>query len=194
VAHPQSNGQAERANADVLKGLKTKIFDTKLKACGKKWLDSLQPVLWSIHTTATKPTRETPFFLIYGAEAVLPIELKHGSPRVLTFDESRQEELLKDRLFLLKEARCRAALHAAQYQQELRRYRSRHIRPRMLEASDLVLRRILSREGVHKLSPMWEGPFRAKHISWLGTAWLETEEGEPVQNTWNIQHLRKFYP
>jgi hypothetical protein len=67
VAHPQSNGQAERANADVLKGLKTKIFDTKLKACGKKWLDSLQPVLWSIHTTATKPTRETPFFLIYGA-------------------------------------------------------------------------------------------------------------------------------
>ena len=24
--------------------------------------------------------------------------------------------------------------------------------------------------------------------------WLETEKGEPVQNTWNIRHLRKFYP
>ncbi|KAM0856726.1 hypothetical protein ACQ4PT_048930 [Festuca glaucescens] len=40
-AHPRSNVQAERVNAEVLKGLKTKSFDTKLKACGKKWLDSL---------------------------------------------------------------------------------------------------------------------------------------------------------
>jgi len=80
VAHPRSNGQAERANDEVLKGLKTKRFDKKLKAHGKNWLDSLQSVLWSIRTTATKPTGETPFFLVYGAEAVLPTELKHGSP------------------------------------------------------------------------------------------------------------------
>jgi transposase InsO family protein len=41
VAYPRSNGQAERANAEVLKGLKTKSFNAKLEACGKKWLDSL---------------------------------------------------------------------------------------------------------------------------------------------------------
>jgi transposase InsO family protein len=35
VAHPRSNGQAERANAEVLKGLKTRSFNSKLKACGK---------------------------------------------------------------------------------------------------------------------------------------------------------------
>ena len=97
-------------------------------------------------------------------------------------------------MFLLEEARCRAVLRAARYQQGLRRYHSHHIRPRTLEAGDLILRRILSREGLHKLSPMWEGPFRVKHISWPGAAWLEMEEGELVQNTWNIQHLRKFYP
>ena len=28
-------------------------------------------MMWSIRTTATKPTGETPFFLVYGAEAVL---------------------------------------------------------------------------------------------------------------------------
>jgi transposase InsO family protein len=36
VAYPRSNGQAERANAEVLKGLKTKSFNAKLEACGKK--------------------------------------------------------------------------------------------------------------------------------------------------------------
>jgi hypothetical protein len=64
-------------------GLKTKSFNAKLEACSKKWLDNLQSILWSIRTTAIKPTGETPFFLVYGAEAVLPTDVKFGSPRVL---------------------------------------------------------------------------------------------------------------
>jgi transposase InsO family protein len=127
VAYPRSNGQAERANAEVLKGLKTRSFNAKLKACGKKWLDNLQSILWSIRTMATKPTGETPFFLVYGAEAILPTDVKFGSPRVLAFSEVRQEDLIKDRLLQLEEARCQAALHAARYQQGLRRYHSRHV-------------------------------------------------------------------
>jgi hypothetical protein len=63
-----------------------------------------------------------------------------------------------------------------------------------LEVGDLALRRILSRKGLHKLSPMWEGPFKVMHIARPGSAWLETVEGVPVGNPWNIAHLRKFYP
>ena len=66
-----------------------RIFKKKLEACGRGCLDELQSVLWSVHTTATKPTSETPFFLIYGAEAVLPHEVMHHSERVLAFDETQ---------------------------------------------------------------------------------------------------------
>jgi hypothetical protein len=131
--------------------------------------------------------------LVYGAKAVLPTDVKFGSPRVLTFDEIRQEDLIKDHLLQLEEARCQAALRAVRYQQGLRRYHSRHVRARTLEVGDLVLRRILSREGLHKLSPMWEGPFKVTHIARLGSARLETAEGVPVGNPWNLAHLRKFY-
>ena len=88
----RSNGQAERDKAEVLKRLKIRSFD-KLKAHDKNWIKDLPSVLWSIRTTATKPTGETAFFLIYGAEAVHPTELKHGSPRVLAFDETQQDGL-----------------------------------------------------------------------------------------------------
>ncbi|XP_071678449.1 uncharacterized protein [Lolium perenne] len=101
VAHPRSNGQPERTNAEVLKGLKTRRFKKKLKACGKG---------------ASKPAGETPFFLIYNAEAVIPAELKHGSPRVLAFHETQQDELRQDDLTLLEEARHRVVVHATQYQ------------------------------------------------------------------------------
>ena len=193
VAHPRSNGQAERANTEVLKGLKTKSFN-KLKASGKGWVDALPLMLWSIRTTTTKPTGETPFFLVYGAEAALPTELKYGSPRVLAHNDANEEDLRNAELALITEVRSQAAIRAARYQQELRRHHSRHVRARTLEVGDLVLRRILSREGLHKLSPMWEGPFRVVQISRPGAARLETEDGDPMKNSWNIQHLRKFYP
>ena len=50
---------------EVLRGLKTRTFKKKLEACGRGWYNELQSVLWSIRTTATKPTGETPFFLVY---------------------------------------------------------------------------------------------------------------------------------
>ena len=85
VAHPRSNGQVERANAEVLRGLRTRTFD-KLHKCGRHWIDELPAVLWSIRTTPNRATGQTPFSHVYGAEAVLPTELKYGSPRVLAFD------------------------------------------------------------------------------------------------------------
>ena len=88
VAHPRSNGQAERANTEVLRGLKARTFKKTLKACSRGCLDELQSVLWSIHTTTTK-LMETPFFLVYGAEVVLPHEVRHRSARVLAFDETQ---------------------------------------------------------------------------------------------------------
>ena len=97
-------------------------------------------------------------------------------------------------LVLGEERRREATLRAARYQQALRRYHCRSIRSRTLEVGDLVLRRVLSREGLHKLSPMWEGPFRIARVSRPGAARLETQDGIPIQNAWNIQHLRKFYP
>ena len=71
-------------------------------------------------------------------------------------------------LVLGEERHREAMLRAARYQQALRPYHCRNIRSRTLEAGDLVLRQ------QHKLSPMWEGPFRVVHVSRPGAARLET--------------------
>ena len=142
--------------------------------------------LWSIRTTATKPTGKTPFFLVYGAEAVLPHEVRHHSARVLAFDEAQQDAMWGMDLVLGEEHHREATLLAARYQQALRRYHCRSVRSRTLEMGDLVLRWVLSREGLHKLSPMWEGPFRIACISRPGAVRLGTQDGIPIQNAKNI--------
>ena len=193
VAHPRSNGQVERTNAQVLKGLKTRTFD-RLKKSGKRWIDELPSALWSIRTTPSRATGETPFFLVYGAEAVFPSELTHGSPRVRAYVEEEQQQRRLDDVGLLEELRCLVAVRAARYQQGLRRYHQRHVRARTLEAGDLILRRAQTRLGKNKLSPMWEGPFLVTSVSRPGSVRLKDEEGVPVPNAWNIEHLRKFFP
>ena len=116
MAHPRSNGQAKCANAEVLRGLKTRTLKKKLEACDRGWHNELQSVLWSIRTTATKPTGETPFFLVYRAEAVLPHEVKHRSVRVLAFDETQQDAMRGIDLVQGEERRREASLRAARYQ------------------------------------------------------------------------------
>ncbi|XP_031120338.1 uncharacterized protein LOC116023475 [Ipomoea triloba] len=69
VAYPQGNGQVENANQTILEGLKK-----KLHSAGRNWADELPYILWSYRTTPRKATKETPFALVYGAEAWFPVE------------------------------------------------------------------------------------------------------------------------
>jgi hypothetical protein len=91
VAHPRSNGQVERANAEILRGLKTHTYDC-LKKHGANWVSELPSMLWGNRTTPSRATGETPFFLVYRAKACLPPEIIMGSPRAQSFDESAQEQ------------------------------------------------------------------------------------------------------
>jgi transposase InsO family protein len=129
VAHPQTNGQVERANGMILQGLKPRIFDRQNKS-GRKWLQELPAVVWSLRTTPSRATGFTPFFLVYGAEAILPTDLEYGSPRVRGYDEGTNQRAREDSLDQLDEARTVALMHSARYQQALRRYQARKVRRR----------------------------------------------------------------
>jgi transposase InsO family protein len=129
VAHPQTNGQVECANGMILQGLKPRMFD-RLNKYGRKWPQELLSVVWSLRTTPSRATRFTPFFLVYGAEAVLPTDLEYGSPRVKGYDESANQRAHEDSLDQLDEARTVALMHLARYQQVLRRYQAQKIQRR----------------------------------------------------------------
>ena len=79
VAHPQSNGQAERANGLILSGIKPRLVEPLQRATGA-WIDELLAVLWSLRTTPNSSTGFTPFFLVYGAEAVVPSDIQFDAP------------------------------------------------------------------------------------------------------------------
>jgi hypothetical protein len=85
VAHPRANGQVERANSLILDGLKKRLYDEKSKK-GGKWINEISSVVWGLRTQPSKATGQSPFFLVYGSEAILPADVIWKSPRLKMFE------------------------------------------------------------------------------------------------------------
>jgi hypothetical protein len=51
----------------VLDALKKRLDDAA-NTKGGKWMKELPNALWGLHTEPTKPTRQSPYILVYGSE------------------------------------------------------------------------------------------------------------------------------
>ena len=103
VVHPQSNGQVEKANGLVTNGIK-KLLLVPLRRAAGAWVEELPSVLWSLRTTPNASTQFTPFFMVYGTEAVLPSDVRFNAPRVEAYEEDEADTTLEDASDLLEEA------------------------------------------------------------------------------------------
>ena len=73
---PQTNGAVEAANKNIKRILR-KMVET---SCD--WSEKLPFALWAYLTSFRTSTGATPYSLVYGMEAVLPVEIKMRSLRV----------------------------------------------------------------------------------------------------------------
>ena len=125
-------------------------------------------VIWGLRTQPSKATGQTPFFLVYGSEAILPADAMWKSPRLEMYDSSEADGSRQLELDSLDEIRCNALLQSTRYLQNMRRYHDRNIQTRSFNVGDIVLCRIQDATGLcriqdatglHKLNSRWEGPF-----------------------------------
>src|SRR6266508_3354616 len=144
---------------------------------------------WALRTSPSRATGESPFFLTYGSEAVLPTELEFRSPRVRNFNEKQSEDSRLEDLDQLEEARDIAAIQLAIYLQGLRRYHDHNIRGRAFCTGDLVLCKVQKR--THKLSATWEGPYIIAEMTRPGAYKLKNRDGTSIypDHSWNIDQL-----
>ena len=111
---PVVQGQVERANSLILSGIKPRLVEPLVRSPGS-WLDELPAVLWSLRTTPNRSIGFTPFFLDYGAEAIIPTNVEFNSLRVTMYTEAEAKEAREDGIDLIEEARLLALSRSAIY-------------------------------------------------------------------------------
>ncbi|XP_074352762.1 uncharacterized protein LOC141691909 [Apium graveolens] len=132
VAHPQANGQAEVANHIILDGLKKRIEKSR-----NSWVDKVLPILWAYRTTCRVTTGTTPFMLAYGAEAVIPVEISHSSPRIQAYNAEENVEGKRLALDLIDEVRDATHAKIVQYQKKASFYYNLRVKERFFKQGDL---------------------------------------------------------
>ena len=119
-------------------------------------------MLWLYHTTPQTSTRETPFALVYGIDAMIPIEVMENTGRVRLFDEEISEAGLRANLDVIDEVRDLAQISNEAMKRRLERSYKTKVVPRGFQAQDLVLRKAQLIQMDSKLAPKWTGPYRVK--------------------------------
>jgi hypothetical protein len=75
--YAQANGQAKASNKVLIKIIKKRIEDSP-----RRWHEKLSEALWAHRRSRHGATKVTPFELVYGLEAVLPVEVSLQNLRV----------------------------------------------------------------------------------------------------------------
>jgi hypothetical protein len=150
-------------------------------------------VLWALWTNVNRATRDIPFNLVYGADAVMPPEIFRKSAQVAHFNEEDQVEARELDSSLLEEKHNTSLANVMNYQESLKRYYNKSVVPRELDIRDLVLKKDIRTKDKHKFSLPWEGPFIVVDIAAPKTYVLEEVDGCMLSNTWNVDQLHKYY-
>ena len=87
-----------------------------------------------MRTTPSWATSYTPFFMVYGSEAILSTDLNYGALRVRAYNKQAAKASLEGAKDQLDKARDIALLYSAKYQQALCRYHSHRVQGRAFKS------------------------------------------------------------
>jgi hypothetical protein len=123
----------------ILDALKKRMYRENDKAPGR-WLKELPAVVWGLRTQPSHNTDVSPYFMVYGAEAVLLADIAFESARVENFDEGKVNEVWELEVNSAKEKRLDSCVRIAKYLAVLHRYYNKNIKERFFVVGDLVLK------------------------------------------------------
>lgn len=192
MAHPRANDQAERANGMILDALKKHLYEKEEKH-PRRWVQELPIVVWGLRTQTSRSIGVSPYYLVYGSEAVLPKDVAFRSPRVEQYAEQVSDQTCSEDVNCLEEERLATCIQSAKYLKGVHHYYDRNVKERPFAVGDLVLRRKQNTSSMRKLSSPWEGPFIVETVTRPGSYRLVNADGTDIPNSWHAEHLIHFY-
>ena len=186
--HPQSDGQTENANKTLEIMLRSVVDFTQ-----NDWDEHLAAAELAFNNSKNETTGFTPFYLVYGREARMPLDLALA-PLTKAADNPTAAEAT---------ARWRTALqqasdNTAAQQRRQKTYADRTRREKKFAVGDRVLlstqhlKLIGERKRARKLTERFVGPYRVKRVVNANAYELELPASLKIHPVINISHLKEY--
>ena len=182
---PQTNEVVEAANKNIKRILR------KMVETSRDWSEKLPFALWAYRTSFHTSIGATPYSLVYGMEAMLPVEIEMGSLRITLEQQIFEAEWAQshyDQLSLLDEKRLRAIDHVEAYQRKITRAFRKRVKPRKFQKGNLVLKvlRGLINDPRGKFRPTWSRPYVIRDLTRERVVWLIDLDGNQFTEPVNV--------
>ncbi|XP_068503990.1 uncharacterized protein [Phaseolus vulgaris] len=105
-------------------------MNRRLEKAKGTWAEEVPRIVWAYHTTPQSTTKETPFSLVYGSNAMIPVEIQENSPSFQNFVAEESNEERKVNLDLLDEVREEARIKAEVLKRRVEYKYNSKLRPR----------------------------------------------------------------
>lgn len=183
--HPQGDPQPERFNRTLLSMLGT--LDPNQK---QKWSQSISQLVHAYNCTRNDATGYSPYLLMFGREARLPVDLCFGVRETKGSTETYLQYVAKLRTDLLKAYEL-ATEAADKNHQRNKRAHDKMVKEQVLEEGDRVLLRNYGVPGKQKLKDKWRAmPYKVVgQMPNLPVYQVKPERGNGVIKTVHRNHL-----
>ena len=154
--------------------------------------------LHGYRTSVRMSTWATPFSLIYGMQAVLPVEVQIPSLRITKDASLNEDEWIQTRLYqlnLIDVKRLAVVCHDQMYHKFIIKAFNKKVGRQVYQVSDLVIKHIILPQGDPrgKWTPTYEGPFVIKKILSGGAMIVTTMDGEDFSHPVNTDIDKRYY-
>uniref|UniRef100_A0A2N9IB92 Integrase catalytic domain-containing protein n=1 Tax=Fagus sylvatica TaxID=28930 RepID=A0A2N9IB92_FAGSY len=180
-------------------GVPRYIMTDNVERSKRDWHERIGEALWAYQTTYRTPTQATPYSLVYGVKAVLPLERQIPSLRIAIQEGLTNEEnarLRLEELEALDEKRLEAQQHLECYQARLSRAFNKKVKPRSFQQGDLVLAVRRPINTLHKIgnkfTSKWDGPYVVQEVYTNGAYKIVDKDGIRVGPI-NARFLKRYY-
>nr|XP_016442745.1 PREDICTED: uncharacterized protein LOC107768156 [Nicotiana tabacum] len=155
------------------------VASKKLEDAKGLWPELLPEVLWAHHTTPKISTCETPYSLVYGTDAVIPVEVREPSLRYSNESGSSNDESRLQDLDEVEERRDMEHVRMVAQKQQAERYYNKKAKIQPLKVGDYIIKaktQAVKDPNEGKLGTNWDEPYKITTALSKGAFQLETME------------------
>jgi hypothetical protein len=191
----QANGQPEANNKVLIKIIKKRIRDNP-----RRWHEKVSEAMWAHRTSRQRATKVNPFELVYGQEAVMPIEVSLQNLRITRQDyllAKEYSELMMDKVDEAPESRFKTLEGMEKEKIKIAKAYNKRVVENSFQVGDLVWKMILplgTRSGKFgKWSSSWEGPLSVIRVVSGNAYFVEDLEGHSLPKALNGKYLKLYH-
>jgi hypothetical protein len=162
--YAQANGHVESSNRTLINLIKKKISDNP-----KHWHRILSEALWAHRISKHSATKVSPFELVYGQEAVLPMKISLNAVRFARQNDLTVGEYYNSMMDNIDEVTDKRVTTLGEIEKDkimVAKAYNKKVKSKSFQVGDLVWKTILPLRNKDrkfgKWSPSWEGPYKVK--------------------------------